>query len=122
MAPEHLPLPSPRSGPFFCFEKPGRTDLAIGNDKLLGSAQRRIPGRVLQHGSLLLGRRFAAHPGADLGEPEPQRVARWIEGFLERLARALSLKLRGAKWAPAQSADIEKRRQHYASDAWTRKR
>jgi lipoate-protein ligase A len=122
MAPEHFPLPSPRSGPFFCFEKPGRTDLVVGRAKLLGSAQRRIPGRVLQHGSLLLGRRFAGHPGADLGEPEPQRVGRWVEGFLERLAGALSLELRSAEWLPGASADIERRRRHYASDAWTRKR
>ncbi len=122
MAPEYLPLPSPRSGPFFCFEKPGRTDLIVGAAKVLGSAQRRIPGRVLQHGSLLLGRRFAAHLGGDLSEPEAQRVARWVKGFLERLAQALSLKLQTAKWAREQSADIEKRRRHYASDAWTRRR
>ncbi|MFQ5807172.1 MAG: biotin/lipoate A/B protein ligase family protein [Phycisphaerae bacterium] len=122
LAPDHFPLPSPRGGPFFCFEKPARTDLIIGSDKLLGSAQRRIRGRVLQHGSLLLGRRFAAHPGADLGEPEPQRVAGWIEGFLERLAQGLSLEQRRGKWTPEQLADIEKRRRHYASDVWTRRR
>ena len=43
MTPDHFPFPSPRSGPFFCFEKPGRTDLIVGDQKLLGSAQRRIP-------------------------------------------------------------------------------
>jgi lipoate-protein ligase A len=122
VASEELPFPSPRNGPFFCFQKPGRTDLIVGGDKLLGSAQRRIPGRVLQHGSLLLGRRFAAHPGADLGEPGPERVARWIEGFLDRLARGLLLEPRPGAWKRAQSADIKKRRQHYASDAWTRRR
>lgn len=122
VASEELPFPSPRNGPFFCFQKPGRTDLIVGGDKLLGSAQRRIPGRVLQHGSLLLGRRYAAHPGADLGEPGRKRVAGWIEGFLDRLARGLSLEPRTSAWKRARSADIEKGRQHYASDAWTRRR
>jgi lipoate-protein ligase A len=122
LAPEHYPFPSPRNGPFFCFQEPGRTDLVVRGAKLLGSAQRRIPGRVLQHGSLLLGRRFAAHPGADLGEPDPQEVEAWIDGFLERLARALTLERRDAEWTSDQAADIERRRRHYADDTWTRRR
>ena len=122
LAPEHYPFPSPRNGPFFCFQEPGRTDLMVGGEKLLGSAQRRIPGRVLQHGSLLLGRRFAAHPGADLGEPAPEQVQIWVEGFLERLARGLELQRREARWVPDRATDIEKRWQRYASDAWTQRR
>ena len=120
-APEHYPFPSPRNGPFFCFQEPGRMDLIVGREKLLGSAQRRIAGRVLQHGSLLLGRRFAAHPGADLGEPEAERVAGWVEGFLKRLARGLGLERRDAVWTFGHAEDLENRRQHYASDAWTRR-
>jgi lipoate-protein ligase A len=122
LAPEHYPSPSPRNGPFFCFQELGRTDLLVGGEKLLGSAQRRIPGRVLQHGSLLLGRRFPVHPGADLGEPEPRRVEIWVEGFLKRLARGLALKPCRAQWASDQAEDIERRRERYASDAWTRQR
>lgn len=122
LAPDKFPFPSPRTGPFFCFQKPGCTDLMVGRDKLLGSAQRRIPGRVLQHGSLLLGRRFAAHPGVDLGEPEAARVERWIEHFLDRLAAGLELPRRTASWVPEQAGDIEERRRHYASDSWTRRR
>lgn len=122
MAPDNFPLPSPRGGPFFCFQEPGRTDLIVGREKLLGSAQRRIRGRVLQHGSLLLGRRYPAHPGADLGGPEPERVAGWIEGFLDFLAWGLSLERRPGQWTSEQSADIEQRRRHYAGDAWTRRR
>jgi len=121
MAGDDLAFPSPRSGPFFCFQEPGRTDLLIDGKKLLGSAQRRIRGRVLQHGSLLLGRRFAAHPGVDLGEPEPQRVAGWIDGFLRGLARELSLTRRDRQWEPQQLRDVEQRRQRYVGDAWTRR-
>jgi lipoate-protein ligase A len=121
LAPDSLPFPAPRGGPFFCFEKPGRTDLILGERKLLGSAQRRIPGRVLQHGSLLLGQRFAAHPGADLGQPPAEEVERWTEAFLTCLAAALSLEPCPTTWSAGELADIEQRRARYNSEAWTRR-
>lgn len=122
MAPDDYPMPTPRSGPFFCFEKPGRTDLIIGPDKLLGSAQRRLPGRVLQHGSLLLGRRFASHPGVDLGNPPPEVVTAWTDSFIARLASGLQLTPRITDWAADALADVARRCETYASDAWNRKR
>jgi lipoate-protein ligase A len=146
LADESLPLPSPRSGPFFCFEQPGRTDLVVGPDKLLGSAQRRIPGRILQHGSLLLGRRFASHPGADLErvaalprlQPQPPKtgatdamlrslspphgaIEHWISGFVQRMAAALSLQPLPADWTPQHLDDVARRRERFASDEWTRR-
>jgi lipoate-protein ligase A len=122
LAPDDFPLPTPRTGPFFCFQKPGQTDLIVGDRKLLGSAQRRIPGRVLQHGSLLLAQRFAAHPGANLGEPPPALVAQWIDRFLTGLAAALQLECRPADWTPAELVDVAQRRQRYADPAWTGRR
>ena len=91
LAPDSLPFPSPRSGPFFCFQKPGQTDLVVGDEKLLGSAQRRISGQVLQHGSLLLDQRFAAHPGAHLQNPTMETKQRWTAAFVAGLATALEL-------------------------------
>lgn len=122
LADERLPLASPRSGPFFCFEKPGRTDLLLNGAKLLGSAQRRIAGGVLQHGSLLLGRRYREHPGASLDDPPPALVARWVDDFIRRLADALALTPQAGSWGPQELADVERRRERYADDAWTRRR
>lgn len=122
LAPDNFPLPTPRTGPFFCFEKPGRTDLVIGGQKLLGSAQRRTAGRVLQHGSLLLGRRFRSHPGADLGEPPAETVARWVNAFEASLAAALGLEYRWVEWTPEQLADVAARRAKYAGAEWTQRR
>lgn len=51
-------------GPFFCFARTHRLDLVVGPDKLLGSAQRRVKNAVLQHGSLILVRRFEQQPSA----------------------------------------------------------
>lgn len=122
LAPDEMPLPTPRSGPFFCFEKPGRTDLLVGDEKLLGSAQRRIPGRVLQHGSLLLNQRFAAHPGVNLGDRDATVVNQWIEDFCRRFAAATEFVAQPAEWTAALLADANVRRVKYAGDAWTRQR
>jgi lipoate-protein ligase A len=122
LAPDDFPLPTPRSGPFFCFQKPGRTDLVIAGRKLLGSAQRRIDGRVLQHGSLMLGQRFRSHPGADLGAPPVETVARWNNRFVTALAAALALTPRLAAWTDARLADVAARCEKYASETWTRRR
>ncbi|MBK8913868.1 MAG: lipoate--protein ligase family protein [Phycisphaerales bacterium] len=122
LAPDHMPLPTPRSGPFFCFEKPGRTDLLIGEEKVLGSAQRRIPGRVLQHGSLILGRRFQVHPGAHLNDPSAQTVVAWRSRFAQVLAERLDLSVAPAEWSAAALAEVSKRREKYAGAEWTEMR
>ncbi|MBK9126796.1 MAG: hypothetical protein IPM13_03215 [Phycisphaerales bacterium] len=121
LAPPDYPLPTPRTGPFFCFQKPGRTDLIVGEQKLLGSAQRRTAGRVLQHGSLLLGQRFRAHPGVDLGGVPEARASRWQDAFVRRLAQALDLEVAPAAWQCAELADCERRRAKYASPEWTQR-
>lgn len=122
LAPDSFPLPTPRSGPFFCFERPGRTDLLLGGGKLLGSAQRRLSDRVLQHGSLIVGRRFASHPGASLGNPAPADVARWSDAFVRNLASALGMQARPAEWSAAMRAEVERRVEKYAGEEWTRRR
>lgn len=122
LAPDELPLPSPRSGPFFCFEKPGRTDLIIGDEKLLGSAQRRIPGRVMQHGSLILAKRFAAHPGTHLGDPPAALVQRWIDSFIARFSVSVGFEAQRADWTAHRLADVEQRRMRYLDDTFLKRR
>ena len=121
MAPDSAPLPTPRTGPFFCFARPGRTDLVVAGKKLLGSAQRRMRGRVLQHGSLLLGQRFASHPGADLGGPTAETVISWIEAFIANLAMTLRLEGQAQHWTPEELADVQSRRARYAGPEWTQR-
>ena len=59
------------ASPAFCFARTGSYEIAVGGKKLVGSAQRRQAGAVLQHGSLLLdadaGRLRAVFPGS--GDP-----------------------------------------------------
>jgi lipoate-protein ligase A len=47
-------------GEFLCFGRGDQDDVVIGSEKILGSAQRRRKGAVLQHGSLVLQRSDAA--------------------------------------------------------------
>lgn len=42
--------------PFLCFSRGDARDIVMGRHKVMGSAQRRRRGAVLQHGSLLLAR------------------------------------------------------------------
>jgi len=98
--------------PFFCFSRravgdvvatpPGR--LASDDDpKVLGSAQRRLPSAILQHGSLLFGVNEAVGPAgrhAGLGDllpslrDRPRVIAKdWVAG----IATALGL---DADWQP----------------------
>lgn len=122
LAPDSMPLPAPRSGPFFCFEKPGRTDLLLGDRKLLGSAQRRIPGRVLQHGSLLLQQRFPDHPGIALEIDSPAAIDALRTDFARLLAASLNLTPRDTTWSPDLLSSAQARRAQFASADWTRRR
>lgn len=45
-----------RAGEPACFASPSWYEILAGGKKIIGSAQRRIPGAFLQHGSILIGR------------------------------------------------------------------
>lgn len=70
---------------FLCFSRGDEMDVVIGKHKVLGSAQRRRRGAVLQHGSLVLTKsEFAPQfPGLFDLAPEAAR-----ESLLESLAQA----------------------------------
>ncbi len=44
----------PLSEPFLCFQRRSSWDVIVGGYKILGSAQRRVRGALLQHGSVLM--------------------------------------------------------------------
>lgn len=46
---------APASSVFDCFERPAADEICLGGRKLSGSAQRRVGGALLQHGSIRLG-------------------------------------------------------------------
>lgn len=127
-------LPPPGSAP--CFEMPASGELTVGGRKLVGSAQYREQGAMLQHGSILveddqgLVAELAAVP-----VPATLAAATLLESLgraptPEEFATALFAAVREA-WAPdarhaelplVGAPELDAARARYTSDAWTWRR
>ena len=107
-------------GPFFCFERHSCFDLIVNGRKILGSAQRRTNHAVLQHGSLILARRYEQQVCACVADF--RSVA--MDDHLPQLVEALLGEYAGPRkpFTPEESALAEQLRAKYEDPAWTRKR
>ncbi|HEV3345298.1 MAG TPA: biotin/lipoate A/B protein ligase family protein [Pirellulales bacterium] len=70
------PAGEAKTDPFLCFQRKMEGDVAIGDCKVIGSAQRRGRGAVVQHGSILLGASPAAPELPGIEDLSPARMAR----------------------------------------------
>ena len=120
-----------------CFEVPSSYELTtLDGRKLVGSAQMRTEGAVLQHGVIPLAGDIARICAYLIGAPEPARVRaraatledvlgrtfEWKEAAQAMLAgfsRALNLTLQPGTLTPQERAWRAELEQKYASDAWT---
>jgi lipoate-protein ligase A len=102
--------------PLLCFTGRDPEDIVWEDHKLVGSAQRRRGGAVLQHGSVLLAR----SPGV----PElPGSPEEWEEPFKRRLIAALDLEpIAGDLPEPLRVRVLEMERSIYRDPAWTESR
>lgn len=111
--------------PFLCFQRHGRADVVLGKHKLLGSAQRRSRGGLLQHGSLLL----AASPHAlelpgvlDLA-PAALEAADLARRWSRSLGQELGFSFRpGTLTAREHAAADLAQQERFANPAWNQKR
>ena len=111
--------------PFLCFTGRDSEDIIVNGSKLVGSAQRRRSGAVLQHGSLLLGRsaRTPELPGlSDLASVATDAPA-WSERLRSVLPRALGLR----PVTDRPPTEVSRRAEalvsgRYADRSWTRRR
>ena len=128
-----------RAEEFFCFSRRSFGDVVVQqpgggaparDDKVLGSAQRRLAGVVLQHGSLLLRKHplmsgAASHPGlAELAGVAESDTDMMVRGWLERLAASLGGDLRecaGPSWK-SHDVDVVAKARRYASQDWLSRR
>ena len=84
--------------PFLCFLRRTPIDLVVGDDKILGSAQRRSAAGLLQHGSFLLRRSQSALELSGLldasngssAEPTNRELDGWIDFFVASLTQGVS--------------------------------
>ena len=136
------------SGP--CFDEPAPGEVTVAGRKLVGSAQARLEGAILQHGSLLIGpgqERLVAlgstsaglPPGRDPGKPDesdPVKAAVSLEEILghapswynlvEAIVSGLS-GVTGGDWHRGELREPERVQsmelgEHYGSAEWTWRR
>jgi len=111
--------------PFLCFADRDAEDVVSGLAKVVGSAQRRRAGAVLQHGSLLLARSSTTPELlgiADLGAASPD-ADRWARLLREAIPRALGLRAEAGEFRPGELARAELLGEEvYGQPAWTRRR
>ncbi|MGO9469957.1 MAG: biotin/lipoate A/B protein ligase family protein [Isosphaeraceae bacterium] len=107
--------------PLLCFTDRNPHDIVIGGFKVVGSAQRRRAGAVLQHGSLLLDRsdRTPELRGVRNVADIPLGPREWADHLVERIPIALGLR---SIAAPLPDALRDRARQlaetKYRNPAW----
>ena len=110
---------------FLCFGRGDARDIVLGPHKILGSAQRRRRGSVLQHGSLLLqASPHASHfPGLldlALGQADPNQLPRVLSACIAAvLAEDHSLCSSLSKMELARAWQLRQTR--YVSAVWNEK-
>lgn len=111
--------------PFLCFGRGDPNDIVLGPHKIVGSAQRRRRGAVLQHGSLLLRRSPHAEEYPGLCDLTGKELSH--DRLAEQLGRRIAEVL-GGEWIHATLSAEERERaewlanEKYATLDWKRDR
>jgi lipoate-protein ligase A len=113
---------TPTRGPFFCFARRHCLDVLAGDDKLAGSAQRITRSAVLQHGSIMLGRRFRQQPTASIRSALAIELGQLIEFWVRALTVTASASFERGEWTPAERARAAALIPKYVGDEWTHRR
>jgi len=108
-------------GPFFCFARRHRLDVLVGDDKLAGSAQRRTRHGLLQHGSIILERRYFQQSAAAVGEATRAGIAELADGFAAAFAATAGVTIEPGSWTPEERGVTEELVSKYAGSEWTRR-
>src|SRR5262249_32156630 len=112
-------------GAFLCFEHQTPGDLLLAGHKVVGSAQRRRAGALLQHGSILLAASPHAPqlPGARAWAGVDVASAALAEEFTRAFARAIGWELRPADWTgPLRDRTAAITAEKYRRPAWNDRR
>ncbi len=111
--------------PFLCFQRRSEGDVVIGPTKVVGSAQRRQRGVLLQHGSILLESSTAAPELRGIRESTGQTVnveelwSHWAPHLSGRLFAVMD----DCHLEPEEKSRVECiAREKYGADSWTRRR
>ncbi len=111
--------------PFLCFQRRSPGDVLLSGEKICGSAQRRVAGAILQHGSLLLQKSNAAPELSGVAEITGRQIP-WQDIrniWIGQLQTELNLPLATEELTTAEldAADRIQRRR-FENNAWTERR
>ena len=111
--------------PFLCFQRRAEGDILMGEDKIGGSAQRRVKNALLQHGSLLVAKSDSAPELPGINEIAGLRLDRksLIEPCADAIAGRLGLELELGKLSESEielAASVEKRQ--FGNAVWNGRR
>jgi lipoate-protein ligase A len=110
---------------FLCFHHFTCGDLLLGNAKVVGSAQRKQHGALLQHGAILLARSEHTPTLPGIAELSGRRlpVADVTAAVCREFAAATGWRLHAADWTAAERLlTAERVRERFARDDWNHKR
>lgn len=117
-------------GPFFCFARRHGLDVVIDDpedptsvSKIAGSAQRRTPQAILQHGSIMLDSRYEQQPVATwtgLGESVDFQTA--VDRLIPAYEEVFDITLRVEDWDETTLAAAANLRSRYSAQTWTKDR
>jgi len=121
----HVPLQGPQPEPFLCFLRRADGDVVVDDTKVLGSAQRRSHGALLQHGSLILRRSAVA--------PEILGLEQWLPDVTDSAeladawSHALGMELASTVCRGSLTDDEQRRAEliqatRFKNSAWTERR
>ena len=91
------------------------------NDKLMGSAQRRVKNAVLQHGSLILGRHFKQQPSAELFADcgsDSQVLGELTGKLADQLAHTMNARCERTGYTDIEKSIQVKLNRKYLSESW----
>jgi lipoate-protein ligase A len=111
--------------PFLCFQRRAEGDVLLGTTKIAGSAQRRVQGAVLQHGSILLRQSTVAPELKGIVDLSGVAVDadRLIEAWTQLLGDHLHLNFYPDPLSPGEQTRAEQLvRDRYGLDKWTQSR
>ncbi|MBI9016515.1 MAG: hypothetical protein JEZ07_04555 [Phycisphaerae bacterium] len=110
-------------GPFFCFARGHKLDLVIADDKVLGSAQRRLNNAVLQHGSLILKRHYQQQPCAEIKKICPEFDTNiFMQDTANLIAIQLDMNIEHESITPNEKNLATELQNKYSGDNWNAQR
>jgi lipoate-protein ligase A len=109
---------------FWCFHRKYDYDIMVaGQQKIGGSAQRRLPNALLQHGSIMLRRTFEQHPGTTMDAfMQPLEVEPLARLFIHQVEKRFDCKAEDAIWCDDELKRAEPLTREHESMGWLDRR